>query len=174
MRVIHLAMLLACLSACGSPSAPSERSMYVRAITRAKVETWRRLYQQQNAEGLRRFLTDDFIVIDDEGNVSTKDSEVAWLARNPWKGPPDFQYVIDRISFLGPDAAMVVGHGFATGTAEGGVTCIETYRSSNVFRKVAGTWRPAMSHISGSRCVSRAEYDALYDLERAASVGQGS
>ena len=84
------------------------------ALTRAKVETWRRFYQQQNAEGLRRFLTDDFIVIDAAGNVGTKSSQVAWLAKNAWSGPADFLYVIDRISFLGPDAAIVVGHGSGT------------------------------------------------------------
>ncbi len=137
--------------------------MDVRALTRAKVETWRRFYQLQNAEGLRRFLADDFIVIDDEGNVSTKDAEVAWLARNAWKGPLDFRYVIDRISFLGPDAAIVVGHGSGTRIGEDSVSCIETYRSSNVFRRIGGVWRPAMSHISGSRCISPAEYKALYD-----------
>src|SRR5687768_9969944 len=82
MRVIQLAMLLVCLSACGASDSPSERTMDVMALTRAKVETWRRLYQQQNAEGLRRFLTDDFIVIDAAGNVSTKSAEVAWLAKN--------------------------------------------------------------------------------------------
>lgn len=53
---------------------------------------------------MRRFLTDDFIVIDDERNLSTKDAEVAWLARNAWNGPADFLYVIDKISFLGPRA----------------------------------------------------------------------
>jgi ketosteroid isomerase-like protein len=166
MRVIQLAMLLVCLSACGASDSPSERTMDVRALTRAKVETLRRLYHQQNAEGLRRFLTDDFIVIDAVGNVGTRSSEVAWLAKNAWSGPADFLYVIDRISFLGPDAAIVVGHGSGTHIEEGGVSCIETYRSSNVFRKVAGTWRPAMSHISSSSCISRADYDALYDRKR--------
>ena len=140
--------------------------MDVRALTRAKVETWTRLYQQQNVEGLRRFLTDDFIVIDAAGKVGTKSSEVARLASNAWSGPADFLYVIDRISFLGPDAAIVVGHGSGTRTEDGSVSCIETYRSSNVFRKVAGTWRPAMAHISSSSCISRADYDALYDRKR--------
>jgi ketosteroid isomerase-like protein len=163
MRAIQLAMLLVCLSACDAPLGQSERTMDVRALTRAKVETWRRFYQQQNAEGLRRFLTDDFIVIDDEGNISTKDAEVAWLSKNAWSGPADFLYVIDKISFLGPDAAIVVGHGSGTRTGDDNVSCIETYRSSNVFRRVRGTWRPALSHVSRSRCVSRAFYDALYD-----------
>jgi hypothetical protein len=163
MRAIQLAMLLACLSACDAPPGQSGRTMDVRALTRAKVETWRRFYQQQNAEGLRRFLTDDFIAIDDEGNVTTKDAEVAWLAKNAWSGPADYLYVIDKISFLGSDGAIVVGHGFGTRTGNGTGSCIETYRSSNVFRRVRGTWRPAMSHISGSRCVSRADYEVLYD-----------
>ena len=55
------------------------------------------------------FLADDFIVIDDEGTVSTKDAEVAWLAKNAWSGPADFLYVIDRISFPASDVALVVG-----------------------------------------------------------------
>jgi ketosteroid isomerase-like protein len=164
--MIQLAILLVGLSACGASDSPSERTMAVKALTRAQVETWRRLYQLQNADGLRRFLTDDFIVIDAAGNVRTKSAEVAWLARNAWSGPADFLYVIDRIAFLGPDAAIVVGHGSGTRTGEGDVSCIETYRSSNVFRRIAGTWRPAMSHISSSSCISRAEYDALYDRKR--------
>jgi ketosteroid isomerase-like protein len=166
MRVIQLAMLLVLLSACGTSDSPSERTMDVEALTRAQVETWRRFYQQQNSDGLRRFLTDDFIVIDAAGNVGTKNSEVAWLAKNAWGGPSDFLYVIDRIVFLGPEAAIVVGHGSGTRTREGGVSCIETYRSSNVFRKVAGKWRPVMAHVSGSSCISRSEYDALYDRNR--------
>ena len=74
-------VLVVCL-ACGVPNAPAGRTTDVDAVTRAKVETWRRLYQQQDADGLRRLLADDFIVIDDEGTVSTKDAEVAWLAKN--------------------------------------------------------------------------------------------
>lgn len=159
-------VLVVCLTACGVRNAPAGRATDVDAVTRAKVETWRRLYQQQDADGLRRFLADDFIVIDDEGTVSTKDAEVAWLAKNAWSGPADFRYVIDRISFPASDVALVVGHGFGTRIAEGKEPCIETYRSSNVFQRIEGTWKPAMSHISGAGCVSRADYDALYDRKQ--------
>ena len=131
-----LVALFVCLTACGVPNAPAGRTTDVDAVARAKVETWRRFYQQQDADGLRRFLADDFIVIDDEGTVSTKDAEVAWLAKNAWSGPADFLYVIDRISFPASDVALVVGHGFGTRVADGKEPCIETYRSSNVFQRI--------------------------------------
>jgi ketosteroid isomerase-like protein len=165
MRLIRLATMLVSMSACAaSPtsSGGAPNAADVAAVTRAKVETWRQLYRDQDAEGLRRFLTDDFVVIDAEGKISTKDAEVAWLAGHKWSGPADFLYVVDRITFPAPDVAVVIGHGSGTGTGEGNVTCIDTYRSSNVFRKIDGAWRPALSHISGSRCISRADYDALY------------
>ena len=166
MHRIVLVALVVCLTACGVLDAPAGRTTDVDAVTRAKVETWRRFYQKQDADGLRRFLADDFIVIDDEGTVSTKDAEVAWLAKNAWSGPADFRYVIDRISFPASDVALVVGHGFGTRVDDGKEPCIETYRSSNVFQRIEGTWKPAMSHISGARCVSRADYDALYDRKQ--------
>ena len=149
------------LSSTALSTEPS-RTTDIEAVTRAKVETWRRLYQQQDAEGLRRFLTDDFIVIDGEGNVSKKDAEVEWLAKNKWSGAADFQYVIDRITFPSADVAIVVGHGSGTQAKPGKEPCVDTYRSTNVFSRVDGAWRPALSHISGARCISRQDYDALY------------
>ncbi|HEU4781410.1 MAG TPA: nuclear transport factor 2 family protein [Steroidobacteraceae bacterium] len=163
MRQIFLAVLLMGFLAGSALSAEPHRAADIEAVTRAKVETWRQLYRQQDAEGLRRFLSDDFIVIDADGNVSKKDAEVEWLAKNKWDGPADFLYVIDRITFPAADVAIVVGHGSSTRAQEGKEPCIDTYRSSNVFRRVAGAWRPTLSHISGARCISRRDYDALYD-----------
>jgi ketosteroid isomerase-like protein len=168
MRRMRWVTMLVSLSACAaSPMSPgvAPNAADVAAVTRAKVETWRQLYRTQDAEGLRRFLTDDFVVIDGDGKISTRDAEVAWLAANEWSGPADFRYVVDRITFPAPDVAIVIGHGSGTGSGEGNVPCIDTYRSSNVFRKIEGVWRPALSHISGARCVSRADYDALYGRE---------
>ena len=158
-----LMILFVGLSSCAALAAAPSRTADIEALTRAKVETWRRLYQQQDAEGLRRFLTDDFIVIDGEGNVSKKDAEVEWLAKNPWTGAADFLYVIDRITFPSADVAIVVGHGSSTQEQAGKEPCIDTYRSSNVFRRVEGAWRPALSHISGARCMLRKDYEAFYD-----------
>ena len=129
-------------------------------------DTGRRVYRYRPPDQWEGITSEALRIIDDEGTVSTKDAEVAWLAKNAWSGPADFLYIIDRISFPASDVALVVGHGFGTRVDDGKEPCIETYRSSNVFQRIEGTWKPAMSHISGASCVSRADYDALYDRKQ--------
>jgi hypothetical protein len=48
MRLIQSATALVCLSAC-SASPTQSGAADVEAVTRAKVETWRQLYQEQEA-----------------------------------------------------------------------------------------------------------------------------
>lgn len=159
-------MLFLCV-ACGCapgprPAATAERAADIDAITTAKVQTWRQLYREQDAAGLNDFLLDDFIVIGADGTLSTKTEEVAWLAGHAWSGPEDFVYVVEDIVFQGPDVAMVYGHGKATRLQEGKPACLETYRSSNLFRRSEGRWRPGFSHLSGVDCLSADEFEKRY------------
>ena len=165
MRTRLAILLLLPITAC-SPAPDSQhvgqRATDIEALRTAKVQTWRQLYRDQDAEGLANFLVDDFVVIGADGVISTKAEEVAWLAGNAWSGPDDFQYIIEDIVFHSTDVAMVYGHGRATRITDGKPECIETYRSSNLFRRNDGRWRPAFSHLSGVACVSEEEFVKRY------------
>jgi ketosteroid isomerase-like protein len=147
-------------------AGPQSRAADIETLGLAKVETWRRLYQQQDSAGLNDFLLDDFIVIGPDGSISTKAEEVAWLAENTWSGPDDFVYVIEDIVFQDADIAMVYGHGRATRREPGKPECVETYRSSNLFRRIEGQWRPGFSHLSGVACLSAEEFDKRFATDR--------
>lgn len=166
MRTAFTFLMLATISACAPAPAPApapdfasdQQTADLDAIRTAKVQTWRQLYREQNADGLRDFLLDGFVVIGADGSVSTKAEEVAWLEANPWSGPDDFEYIVDDVVFQSPDVAMVYGHGRAMRLEDGKPECIETYRSSNLFRRSEGRWRPAFSHLSGVACLSEEEF----------------
>ncbi len=150
MRMIIFAAMIAGLL--GAEAAAEDRAADRAAITHAKVETWRSLYRTQNAEGLDRFLKDGFILIGDDGSVTAKQEEVAWLAANAWGGPDDFVYTVEDIIFTSETTAIVYGHGDSTGEDEDGRPCRQTYWSSNTLVKEGGAWRPIFSHVSGARC----------------------
>lgn len=136
----------------GAEAAAQDRAADRAAITHAKVETWRSLYRNQDADGLGRFLKDGFILIGEDGSVTPKKEEVAWLAANPWSGSDDFAYTVEDIIFTSDATAIVYGHGDSTGEDEEGRPCRQTYWSSNTLVKEGGAWRPIFSHVSGVRC----------------------
>jgi hypothetical protein len=57
---------------------------------------------------------------------------------------------------------MVYGHGRGTRMKDGQAECIETYRSSNLFRRSDGRWRPAFSHLSGVDCLDSQAFAQRY------------
>ena len=165
--MIRCAPLLLLLIAFGCAPTPDtvsseQQSADIEALKIAKVQTWRQLYRDQDAEGLEHFLLDGFRVIGADGSISTKAEEVAWLANHPWSGAADFEYIVENIVFQGPDVAIVYGHGRGTRMINGQPECIETYRSSNLFRRSEGRWRPAFSHLSGAECLSREAFAQRY------------
>lgn len=104
-----------------------------------KTVLWPKAYRTQDTELLYRMLHDDFVVIDDAGNASTKAQEIAWVSENAWD-PGDFEYRIERLDIYDGKFAIIAG----TGVAES-----YSYKSSNVLIKVDGNWRAVSSHVSG-------------------------
>lgn len=121
-------------------------------LRKAKIETWRRLYDHSDADGLDVFLADDFVLIGGEPGFRPKAEEVEWLRNNTWDGPDDFIYTIESIVFLNRDAAIVYGIGTSTRTSDDGEPCSHSYISSNTFRREDQVWRPVTSHVSDARC----------------------
>src|SRR5210317_425142 len=102
-----------------------------------KTVLWQQAYRMQDTDLLERLLHGDFVVIDDAGNVSTKQQELAWISENKWN-PGEFEYRIERLDIYDGRFAIIAG----TGIAE---TYI--YKSSNVLIKDGGLWRAVSSHV---------------------------
>lgn len=137
------------LSAC--QTVPHETSSRL-ALQEAKVETWRSLYRNNDADGLDSFLSDDFVIIGLNGSVQTKLEILNEMRKKPWDMPDDFLYTVTGIVFPTRGSAIVYGHGDSSRTDADGSVCHHNYTSSNVFRYTDQQWRPVSSHVSDSRC----------------------
>ena len=120
-----------------------------------KTVLWQQAYRMQDTELLERLLHDDFSVIDDAGNVSTKQQELVWITENKWD-PGEFEYRIERLDIYDGRFAIIAG----TGIAE---TYI--YKSSNVLIKDDGQWRAVSSRVSGVEEMPLAEADRADDQQ---------
>ena len=106
-----------------------------------KTVLWPQAYRTQDVELLNRMLDDSFEMIDDEGNRSSKQAELEYIANNAWN-PGEFRYEIQRLDIYNGDTAIIDGQGVAENY---------TYMSSNVLIKENGRWKAVASHISGFR-----------------------
>lgn len=155
MKKLKYLMIAAAMgvTACVTPVATGDRASDVDVLRQMKLETWPGIYDRMDADALDAFLSDAFVMIDNDGRTVTKEDELTWMrSTEAWSGADDFVYTIDDIVFLGTDGAIVYGRGQSTSKTEIGDPCVHTYASSNIFRREDGQWRPVMSHVSGSRC----------------------
>ena len=76
---------------------------------------------------------------DNEGKLSDKAGELAWVAENAWN-PGAFEYRIERLDIYDGRWAVISGSGIAERYR---------YRSSNVLIKEDGRWQAVASHVSG-------------------------
>jgi len=120
-------------------SASGANASDEQTLRHFKTVLWQKAYRTQDTDLLERLLHDDFVVIDDAGNVSTKQQEIAWISENVWD-PGKFEYRIERLDIYDGQFAIIAG----TGVAES-----YTYKSSNVLIKVSNQWRAISSHVSG-------------------------
>jgi len=117
-----------------------------------KVEIWRQIYRDNDADALDQFLADDFVLIGPSGDTQSKQDALTDMRENPWTMPGDFLYTVDDIVFHSPTSALIYGQGNSTRTDADGNTCRHTYTSSNTVRFEDGRWRPVSSHVSGASC----------------------
>jgi hypothetical protein len=104
-----------------------------------KTVLWPQAYRTQDSALLDKMLHDDFVVIDNSGNVSSKAEELAWISENTWD-PGEFEYRIERLDIYEGQFAIIAG----TGLAE-----TYSYKSSNALIKTDSGWRAISSHVSG-------------------------
>jgi hypothetical protein len=112
-----------------------------------KLERWPGYYRSQDIDGLRRFLADDFVLIDSRGQVSTKFEELEWLTANPWQSD-HFEYRIRSVTCPAPNLAIIIGEGQSI-RSRNGVRERHTYVSSNSLVRSPDGWQATLSHISG-------------------------
>ena len=118
---------------------PTAKADDETSLRHFKTVLWQQAYRTQDSDLLNRLLHDDFAMIDDAGNVSTKQQELAWISENKWD-PGEFEYRIERLDVYDGKFAIIAG----TGIAE-----TYTYKSSNVLIKEKGQWLAISSHVSG-------------------------
>lgn len=104
-----------------------------------KTVLWPQAYRTQDVDLLDRMLHESFQMIDDQGNRSNKQKELAWIAENEWN-PGVFEYRIERLDIYDGRWAIIDGSGIAEKYS---------YKSSNVLIKEGGLWRAVASHVSG-------------------------
>jgi hypothetical protein len=127
-------LLLALLPASASADPADEET-----LRHFKTVLWPQAYRTQDVELLGTLLHDSFQMIDDQGNRSTKEKELAWIAEHEWN-PGTFEYHIERLDIYDGRWAIIDG----TGIAEK-----YNYKSSNVLIKQDGRWQAVASHVSG-------------------------
>jgi hypothetical protein len=132
-RMACLPLLVALLGGPASADPSDEET-----LRHFKTVLWPQAYRTQDVELLDRMLHDSFQMIDDQGNRSTKQKELAWIAENEWN-PGAFEYRIERLDIYDGRWAIIDG----TGVAER-----YSYKSSNVLIKEGDSWRAVASHVS--------------------------
>lgn len=153
-----VAALGAMIATAAAEDLSVSRQTAIAELTEIKINDWRRIYAERDAEALEKFLLDEFVVLTPVGKVSTKAEEVAFLRSTPRDGEPsDFLYTIRDIIFAGDDTAVVFGHGDSTRKTEDGKPCRHTYWSSNTLKRVDGKWKALFSHVSDASCTPMEE-----------------
>lgn len=148
---------IAILTVVGAPAKAEKgdqnRADTIAELTEIKVNEWRRIYAERDANALEVFLADDFKVLSPAGNVSTKVEEVTYLRNTPpAEEQSDFIYTIKDILFQGDDVAVIFGHGDSTRTTDDGEPCHHRYWSSNTLVRDGGEWKALFSHVSDTSC----------------------
>lgn len=148
--------MLALLLAATTPptlTAEEQQQIDIEALTVAKLEMWPRLYRENDAEGLGRFLADGFVAMQPDGSTESKADAVAWVRANKWtNAQKNFRYEIKAITFYAPDLANVYGIGSFDRDE-----CRAAYSSANIFVRQDGRWRPKFSHTSQPSCIKDAQ-----------------
>lgn len=112
-------------------------------LTKIKKELWPKAYHVHDTTLLNQILHDQFEMISNSGEWTTKQDEMDWVANNNSK-PDSFFYEIKRLDLFENGTAVIAGTGYVFNDS------IKTqYQSSNVLIKENKNWKAILSHVSG-------------------------
>ena len=130
-------------------TAAAGRARDSAALVTLKERDWPRAYRTQDAALLDRILADEFQVIRDDGERSTKRDELEYVRTTP-PAYDSLVFRIERLDILENGTAIVAGTGLVHARRDGRPVRTE-YKSTNVLIRRAGRWQAVASHTSGSR-----------------------
>lgn len=112
-----------------------------------KTVLWPKAYRQPDPALLEAILAPEFQMIDDNGAVSTRAEELAYVrGKAPDPAERRFRFVIERLEVFDGHSAVVTGMGHIVDPRNGPGE--SRYRSTNVLVKRDGRWRAVASHVS--------------------------
>lgn len=129
--------------------AHADRVADEAVLRELKEDLWPRAYREQDTQLLDRILADEFQMIDDAGQWSTKADQLARVA-NSTPSYDSLVFTIRRLDVFENDTAVVAGTGTVRGRDENG-EWVGEYQSTNVLIKRKGEWKAICSHVSGFR-----------------------
>ena len=135
-KQLLILLLIFCLGAGPGLAAQCDDEATLRHF---KTVLWPKAYRTQDVDLLDSMLHERFEMIDNDGNRSSKQKELDWIAANQWD-PGTFEYRIERLDIFDQRFAIIDGIGIASNYS---------YKSSNVLIKENGRWRAIASHVSG-------------------------
>lgn len=145
--VMKLKRLLSTLVVCAISTLQAESLSDVEYLTELKTTHWPSIYQRSDVAALRELTHPDFVIIDANGNITTRSEELIFLESFQWPHS-EFQYDIESIKLFENGTAIVAGTGRASGKNKRGDYCF-VYTSSNVLIKTERRWQAIQSHVSG-------------------------
>ncbi len=131
----------------GQGDSPTISAADVETLRNIKMELWAKAYEEQDTTLLGQLLHDKYQLIDDTGEVYSKNDEMTYVSQY---GPTyeSFVYEIDQIEVFPNGTAVVTGRGAMRGTDDEG-NYLTTYKESNSFVKEGDAWRAINTHVSG-------------------------
>jgi hypothetical protein len=154
MRLFLLLTIVSLLGSCtNNSSCPTastqqfDKQADETALRQLKEKDWPRSYREQDTALLNKILADEFQMIDDEGNISTKARELDYISKNK-PSYDSFHFDITRLEVFENGTAVVSGTGHIKGQNEKG-SYNTIYQSSNILIKRNGQWKAIASHVSG-------------------------
>jgi ketosteroid isomerase-like protein len=116
-------------------------------LRQLKEYDWPEAYRQRDTLLLGRILANEFVVVDADGQSSTKADELQYLKTSDHVTYESFHYTIERLCIYG-QTALVAGVGRSKGRTRRG-TFHTVYHSTNLFVQREGRWQAVASHLSG-------------------------
>ena len=135
------------LSACNHVDSNVSKAQISKSdtteLTKIKKELWPKAYHLNDTALLNQILHEQFEMISNSGEWSTKKEEMDWVTSNSAK-PDSFFYEIKRLDLFENGTAVIAG----TGHVFNDSTKMR-YQSSNVLIKENKSWKAILSHVSG-------------------------